>query len=53
MQALTSEPDPLVRRHAAWALGQIGGPTARRALQHAVKYEMDPEVRLEIRDTLH
>jgi epoxyqueuosine reductase len=50
IQALTSEPDPLVRRHAAWALGQIGVPTARRALQQVVKNEMDPEVRLEIRD---
>jgi epoxyqueuosine reductase len=38
----------LVRRHAAWALGQIGGPSARSALSAALRGERDPHVRSEI-----
>jgi epoxyqueuosine reductase len=52
VQALINEPDTLVRRHVAWALGQIGSPIAHRVLQQAIKTEKDPEVYLEIRDTL-
>ena len=43
---------PLVRGHAAWALGQIGRRTgageAWKALQAALSAEGDPEVRGEI-----
>ncbi len=35
-RALEGEPEPLIRSHAAWALGQIGGRDARRALEHAL-----------------
>ena len=35
-RALETEPEPLIRSHAAWALGQIGGTAARRALQRAL-----------------
>ena len=35
-RALQAEPEPLVRSHAAWALGQIGGSAARRALERAL-----------------
>ena len=35
-RALEGEPEPLIRSHAAWALGQIGGRAARRALEHAL-----------------
>ena len=49
VDALLGEPEPLVRQHAAWALGQIGGETARRELQLALRTEMDESVRAEIR----
>ena len=42
------EGEPLVRGHAAWALGQIGGDDATEALRRAVSRESDPEVVLEI-----
>ena len=38
----------LVRRHAAWALGRIGGDEATNALQSALKDEPDEEVLEEI-----
>jgi epoxyqueuosine reductase len=44
--------EPLVRRHAAWALGRIGGGGARAALGRAWQAEQDPEVREEIRAAL-
>jgi epoxyqueuosine reductase len=37
--------DPLVRGHAAWALGRLGGPAARSALQAALRRESDAWVR--------
>ena len=40
--------DPLVRGHAAWALGRIGGETAVRALSNAAVAECNPEVLEEI-----
>jgi epoxyqueuosine reductase len=47
-QALLHDPEELVRGHAAWALGQIGGPQARRALDVARQHELDPQVLAEI-----
>ena len=41
--------DPLVRQHAAWALGRIGGNEAIAALRTAESVEPDEEVRTEIR----
>lgn len=41
--------EPLVRGHAAWALGRIGGEEAKRALEEAQMSEGDEEVRQEIR----
>ena len=35
LTAALSDAEPLVRGHAAWALGRIGGPAARRALSEA------------------
>ena len=35
-RAMESEPEPLVRSHAAWALGEIGGTPARRILERAL-----------------
>lgn len=43
-----SDPDPLVRRHAAWALGRIDQPIARGALAGSLERESDSEVREEI-----
>lgn len=39
---------PLVRGHAAWALGQIGTPAAARALADRRDRETDPDVRKEL-----
>ncbi len=44
-----SDDEPLVRGHAAWALGRIGGPAARRSLSAARGAEKDAAVREEIR----
>ncbi len=40
--------DPSLARHAAWALGRIGTPAARRALEEALITESDGSVRQEI-----
>jgi len=50
-QAL-AEGEPLVRGHAAWALGRIGGPAARPALEAALAGEGDAGVRAEVRAAL-
>ena len=44
--------EPLVRGHAAWALGRIGGEVARLALADAWATESDPAVREELRYAL-
>ena len=44
--------DPLLREHAAWALGTVGGPVARAALAHRASIERSPEVREEIGQAL-
>ena len=46
------ESEPLVRSHAAWALGQIGGPEAVAALQMALNSETESHVAQEIEDAL-
>ena len=51
-QCLLHDPDPLVRSHAAWALGQIGGLDASQALEQALIDEMDEEVLSEVRKAL-
>ena len=40
--------EPLVRGHAAWSLGRLGGEQAKQALQDALISEGDEEVRKEI-----
>jgi len=43
-EALTGDPSPLVREHAAWALGRIGSPRAYAALRDAARRETDRAV---------
>ena len=55
IQPLTNvllESEPLVRSHAAWALGQIGGPEAVGALRMALDSETESYVTQEIEDAL-
>ena len=47
-----SDSEPLVRGHAAWALGRIGGEQAQRALHVAQAKEQDTEVSKEIQYAL-
>ncbi|MBI5169474.1 MAG: tRNA epoxyqueuosine(34) reductase QueG [Candidatus Eisenbacteria bacterium] len=48
-RTLGHDVSPVVRLHAAWALGRIGGGAARAALAHAAPRERDPQVHDEIR----
>jgi epoxyqueuosine reductase len=48
LEALADETDPLVRGHAAWALGRIGGVSARHGLRMRLAREQDAGVREEI-----
>jgi epoxyqueuosine reductase len=47
-ETLATEPEALVRAHAAWALARISGTAARSALEAALREETDPAVRNEI-----
>jgi epoxyqueuosine reductase len=47
-----ADPEPIVRGHVAWALGQIGGSAARNALNDARSHEPDAEARAEIETAL-
>lgn len=49
LERALGDADPLVRGHAAWALGQIGGVDASAALRHAQTSEADPFVIAELR----
>jgi epoxyqueuosine reductase len=46
--ALRADPSPIVRGHAAWALGRIGGDTAQSVLEDALAVEREAEVCAEI-----
>ena len=48
MRALGHEPEALIRSHAAWSLGQLGGGASRRALEAARTREPDASVAAEI-----
>ena len=45
LAAVLNDPEPLVRGHAAWALGRLGGAAARAALERALSREGDAWVR--------
>lgn len=44
--------EPLIRGHAAWALGQIGGKNAKIELERQLTCEIDTDVISEIQDAL-
>ncbi len=44
--------EPIVRAHAAWALGNIGGQAACLALENARRHESDPDTAREINEAL-
>ena len=52
VRALREDPEPLVRGHAAWALGRLGGDAAREVLLEAARSEGDEGVLEEIRQAL-
>ena len=47
-----NDKDPMIRGHAAWGLGQLGGEDAVRALKRALETEGDAKVRGEIEGAL-
>jgi epoxyqueuosine reductase len=47
-ESLCRDPHPMVRGHAAWALGRIGSPAAVTALRRHSNVEPSQEVRAEI-----
>ena len=52
VRVLSDPNDAFVRGHAAWALGRIGGPAARAALDTALGAEEDAQARAEIEAAL-
>ena len=42
----------VVRGHAAWALGQLGGPESEKYLREALVNEEDADIRCEIQSAL-
>jgi HEAT repeat protein len=44
------DPEPLVRQHAAWALGRVGGADAAIRLRDRAPVEADPCVLEELRE---
>ena len=53
LQLALRDEEPMVRAHAAWALGQVGGRKARRTLDRARNTEVDEGVRAEIDRALY
>jgi epoxyqueuosine reductase len=51
-RVMEHEPEALVRSHAAWALGQVGGASARRTLEASYRRENDASVIGEVRAAL-
>ena len=49
---LLADDEPLVRGHAAWALGRLGWDAAARSVAHALADEQDPWVREELQAAL-
>lgn len=52
LKSALADDEPLIRSHAAWALGRIGGDIARRILQTRLTVETQTKVITEIQDAL-
>jgi epoxyqueuosine reductase len=52
LTAALSDPEPLVRGHAAWALGEVGSPEALAALDASLVAEREPFVLAEVEAAL-
>ena len=52
IEALNNHDEPLVRSHAAWAIGRIGGTRASNALESSHMKDPDQSVREEAREGL-
>ncbi len=52
LKAALIDAEPIVRSHAAWAIGQMEGQQGIQILSQALKTEEEPEVLLEIRAAL-
>ena len=52
LKSALDDDEPLIRSHAAWALGQIGGETAKQILQTRLTVESEQDVIAEIQDAL-
>lgn len=51
-EIIENDPQPLLRLHAAWALGRLGGPQARRRLERQLRREDERAVSAELRTAL-
>ena len=52
LKDVLADDEPLVRSHAAWALGKIGGDTAKQILQTRLAVETEQEVIVEVQEAL-
>lgn len=52
LSRMLSHPESIIRSHAAWALGRIGGYKARQVLRSTYQTERETEVRKEIERAL-
>ncbi len=52
LRTALQDSEPLIRGHAAWALGQLDEKQAKRALQQCIATEDDPQVEAEIQVAL-
>ena len=50
--SLTGDPDPIIRAHSAWSLGQIGDANVVNLLSDAQDNEIDADVLIEIQSAL-
>jgi epoxyqueuosine reductase len=52
LEHLLGDAEPLVRSHAAWALGRVEGHLGREPLEKAARHESDRGVKMEIQQAL-
>lgn len=47
------DPEVLIRGYAAWALGKIGGRSAKQSLEASLSQETSESINREIKEALH